>query len=230
VTFIELIGVLVVAIIIIAGALALYSEANTSSRTNQLVVALGALSGSVRALHANIGRYSPGSGSAQRRNLIDALVNANAVPPGMLVVDIGAAPNDGAEYRIQHAFGGGIFIYGWGQEFTITADMLDQDICIRVATESTAKASSGLQSIRIGRHSNTDPSVPPHPRRPPNNLNLANGLVLYNGPGRVRLRDSIFIYGSTTAGVGAGLPITPVEAEQSCAQAANSNAITWLYQ
>ena len=221
VTFIELIGVLVVAIIIIAGALALYSEANTSSRTNQLVVALGALTGSVRALHANVGRYSADASTYQ--NLLDVLVSANAVPPGMLVT--GSA----GDYIVRHAFGGHIFVYGVGQEFIITADELDEDICIRIATESTAKSSSGLQRVVIGGDSGhavgtaaPDSSVPGADLRYASLVNRSGATTTEN--------NFYFTYGTTSAGSAAGLPISPNSADDACSAAANSNSISWLYQ
>jgi hypothetical protein len=226
VTFIELIGVLVVAIIIIAGALALYSEANTSSRTNQLLVAVGALTGSVRALHANAANYG-GSISEQNgsvnslASLENVLVNANAVPPGLLIT------SDGTNYTINHAFGGAVRVKGAGQLFAVAAQGLDQDICIRVATESTAKASSGLRGVYVGNNQGGD-----------NGNKLKNGV---SGVTKISEKkgsapvdpvagEGIFV-GSTTTGAGSGgtLPISPVDADTACEDDTNNNII-WVFQ
>jgi hypothetical protein len=227
VTFIELIGVLVVAIIIIAGALALYSEANTSSRTNQLLVAIGALTGSVRALHANAANYGGGisdrNGSVdEMANLENVLVNANAVPPGLLITGEGT---DDAPYVINHAFGGAVRVKGAGQLFAVAAQGLDQDICIRVATESTAKASSGLRGVYVGNLNGGD-----------NKNKLKNGISSVTkasetttDPVAPSEGEGIFI-GSTTTGIGSGtLPISPAGADTACENASNNN-IVWVFQ
>jgi hypothetical protein len=228
VTFIELIGVLVVAIIIIAGALALYSEANTSSRTNQLLVAIGALTGSVRALHANAANYGGALKNNKTvdssENLVNVLVNANAVPPGLLITGDGSTATP---YEINHAFGGNIRVRGVGQLFAIAAQSLDQDICIRVATESTAKASSGLRGVYVGNDNGGDDG---------NKLNNAIGRVTGvteddGTPTAVppTAGQAVFI-AATTTGLGSGtLPISPAGADTACENASNNN-IVWVFQ
>lgn len=226
VTFIELIGVLVVAIIIIAGALALYSEANTSSRTNQLLVAIGALTGSVRALHANAANYGGALKNNKTvdssENLVNVLVNANAVPPGLLITGDGSTATP---YEINHAFGGNIRVRGVGQLFAIAAQSLDQDICIRVATESTAKSSSGLRGVYVGNDNGGDDG---------NKLNNAIGRVTgvtERGGAAVppTAGQAVFI-AATTTGLGSGtLPISPAGADTACENASNNN-IVWVFQ
>jgi hypothetical protein len=230
VTFIELIGVLVVAIIIIAGALALYSEANTSSRTNQLLVAIGALTGSVRALHANTANYG---GALKNRNsgvqtgapLEQVLVNANAIPPGLLITD------NGGDFQINHAFGGEVNVQGFGQLFGIAASGLDQDICIRVSTESTAKASSGLRGVYVGDSTAN------------NNISRqvkdAATLVVATSEdddattgGSVAEGEGIFVTTSTTGlstAASAYLPVSPTLADLACKDVTN-NMILWVFQ
>jgi hypothetical protein len=228
VTFIELIGVLVVAIIIIAGALALYSEANTSSRTNQLLVAIGALTGSVRALHANTANY----GGELRNNAVrsnsdleEVLVNANAIPPGLLIT------NDGGNVKISHAFGGEVNVQGYGQLFGVSASGLDQDICIRVSTESTAKASSGLRGVYVGDSTAN------------NNISRqvkdAATLVVATSEdddattgGSVAEGEGIFVTTSTTGlstAASAYLPVSPTLADLACKDVTN-NMILWVFQ
>lgn len=227
VTFIELIGVLVVAIIIIAGALALYSEANTSSRTNQMLVAIGALTGSVRALHANAANYG---GELKRSfavesmsNLENVLVNANAVPPGLLITGAGTTS---APYVINHAFGGAIRVKGVGQLFAIAAQSLDQDICIRVSTESTAKASSGLRGVYVGNAAGGDDA-----NRLKNAVSSVTSVSESNNPTPTApsAGEGVFI-ASTTTGIGSGtLPISPTDADTACENASNNNII-WVFQ
>ncbi|MGR4000526.1 MAG: hypothetical protein OD811_01845 [Alphaproteobacteria bacterium] len=227
VTFIELIGVLVVAIIIIAGALALYSEANTSSRTNQLIVAVGALSGSVRALHANTASYGGTASPVAAADLVSVLVSANSVPPGMLVTGTGATA------RISHAFTGPVVVGGIEQNFMVAAGDLDEDICIRLSTESTAKASSGLRGVFI-KSDNTAPSSS-------NGWGLStvageavNIIDFSNGTGTHAATvagTGYFIYSSASGATSASslnIPIAPAAAELACA--ASDNYIGWVYQ
>jgi Tfp pilus assembly protein PilE len=223
VTFIELIGVLVVAIIIIAGALALYSEANTSSRTNQLIVAVGALTGSVRALHANVANYGGGSGSPT--DLAPVLVSANAVPPGMLIT------GSGASTQISHAFGGRIQVFGMGQLFSVSAQGLDEDICIRLSTESTAKASSGLRGAYIT--ASTAETMADAGSAADEVVTAVNG----SGVGVVAEASNastggIFVYGAQTGNVGAAsavIPIAPSAADAACATN-DDNQVGWVFQ
>ncbi|MDA7982217.1 MAG: hypothetical protein MPK06_05105 [Alphaproteobacteria bacterium] len=231
VTFIELIGVLVVAIIIIAGALALYSEANTSSRTNQLIVAIGALSGSVRALHANTANYGGEVRRTRIANLASVVVSANAVPPGMLVT---RSTGGGGAVRteIRHAFGGHILVGGMEQNFVVAARNLDEDICIRLSTESTAKASSGLRGVFIVQDTN-GPT--------PTNLYGLNAvadetkdiidIAQGNSNASVAAGDATFGYTATTGNVSdtaATIPIAPAAAELACET--TDNVLGWVYQ
>jgi hypothetical protein len=229
VTFIELIGVLVVAIIIIAGALALYSEANTSSRTNQMLVAVGALTGSVRALHANAANYGGemrDTGAIRSSvSLLNVLVNANAIPPGLLIVEAGD------DFEVKHAFGGDVKVEGFGQLFGVAVEGLDQDICIRVSTESTAKASSGLRGVYVGDSTAN------------NNISRqvkdAATLVVATSEdddattgGSVAEGEGIFVTTSTTGlstAASAYLPVSPTLADLACKDVTN-NMILWVFQ
>jgi Tfp pilus assembly protein PilE len=244
VTFIELIGVLVVAIIIIAGALALYSEANTSSRTNQLLVAVGALTGSVRALHANTANYGGSLDSSSEVDtavtLVEVLVNANAVPPGLLIQEISqtvtvppvppsTTPTTTTQVfpQINHAFGGKVDVVGFGQLFAITAESLDQDICIRVSTESTAKASSGLRGVYVGNKATGRNAT----RDAASLVTQVSETVDQKDGGDVSAGEGIFVTTSTT-GVTTGkgfLPISPTLADTSC-ENSTDNRIVWVFQ
>ena len=230
VTFIELIGVLVVAIIIIAGALALYSEANTSSRTNQLLVAIGALTGSVRALHANTANYG---GALKNRNsgvqtgapLEQVLVNANAIPPGLLITD------DGGDFKINHAFGGEVNVQGFGQLFGIAASGLDQDICIRVSTESTAKASSGLRGVFVG-NAFTNNNQARQVRDAADAVVAVSESQDSTTGGTVTDGSGVFVTTATTGlstDASAYLPVSPTLADMACEEATD-NMILWLFQ
>ena len=238
VTFIELIGVLVVAIIIIAGALALYSEANTSSRTNQLLVAVGALTGSVRALHANTANYGGSLDSSDSSvdtgvTLTTVLVNANAVPPGLLIQNIsttvtttpvggGAATTTTTTApQINHAFGGKVDVIGFGQLFAITAESLDQDICIRVSTESTAKASSGLRGVFVGNSQSTAADAASEVTKISETGGTPAAVVDTAGA-----TAGVFVSGTLTTG---GLPIAPTDADAACDDASD-NMIAWVFQ
>ena len=247
VTFIELIGVLVVAIIIIAGALALYSEANTSSRTNQLLVAVGALTGTTRALHANLGGWYGGEANIQpngavtittMKNIVPTLVNANAVPPGLQITKPGTGGSSGgggggggsggtssATATIKHAFGGEVRVDGFGQHFAVGALNLDTDICIRLATESSAKTSSGLRGMYVGNRKadKYQQAVQVVTKRAQKG---AQKGVLNRGEGR--------FLGSADENV---LPIPPNSANTACSHknANNSDPVTnnmiiWVFQ
>ena len=229
VTFIELIGVLVVAIVIIAGALALYSEANTSSRTNQLVVAIGGLAGSVRALHANVGHYG---GEPVPKRVVDlrpVLISANAIPPGMLITE--SAGKKGNKIGIRHAFGGEMQALGMGQVFTIVAQGLDEDICIRLATESTAKASSGMRGAFITRHKKE------RLRAAGKSASLVitaadSGIGPMVVEGRSPTTGGIFPFGSTTGDTSetsTATPISPAAADTACATS-DDNQVGWVFQ
>ena len=238
VTFIELIGVLVVAIIIIAGALALYSEANTSSRTNQLLVAVGALTGSVRALHANTANYGGSLDSSSAVDsgvtLVQVLVNANAVPPGLLIQEISqtvtvppvppsTTPTTTTQVfpQINHAFGGKVDVIGFGQLFAITAESLDQDICIRVSTESTAKASSGLRGVYVGNNQSTAADAASEVTKVSETGGTPPAVSSTAGS-----TEGIFVSGTLTTG---GLPIAPTDADSACDDASD-NMIAWVFQ
>ena len=237
VTFIELIGVLVVAIIIIAGALALYSEANTSSRTNQLLVAVGALTGSVRALHANTANYGGGLDASDSSidttlSLVTVLVNANAVPPGLLILQDNVAavpatattPGTAASTTttINHAFGGRVDVFGFGQLFAISAESLDQDICIRVSTESTAKASSGLRGVYVGNKQTTAALAASE---------VTKASETGTAPADPAAGEAVFTASNITSGddTETSLPIAPAQADTACEDASN-NMIVWVFQ
>ena len=239
VTFIELIGVLVVAIIIIAGALALYSEANTSSRTNQLLVAVGALTGSVRALHANTANYGGSLDSSSAVDsgvtLVQVLVNANAVASGsadsgnltnrdgFLLCHPSTTPTTTTQVfpQINHAFGGKVDVIGFGQLFAITAESLDQDICIRVSTESTAKASSGLRGVYVGNNQSTAADAASEVTKISETGGTPPAVSSTAGS-----TEGIFVSGTLTTG---GLPIAPTDADSACDDASD-NMIAWVFQ
>ena len=234
-TFIELIGVLVVAIIIIAGALALYSEANTSSRTNQLLVAVGALTGTTRALHANLGGWYGGEADilpngavtiTTMKNIIPILVNANAVPPGLLIeTATNPSPPPASHTIVKHAFGGEVRVDGFGQHFAVGALSLDTDICIRLATESSAKTSSGLRGMYVGNRKaeKYQQAVQVVTKRAQKG---ASKGVLNRGEGR--------FLGSADENV---LPIPPTSANTACShknanntEPVTNNMIIWVFQ
>ena len=215
VTFIELIGVLVVAIIIIAGAIALYTEANTSSRTNQLLVAIGAISGAMRSLHANTATY--GGSFAAPRDTRPVIISSNSVPPGMLI------EVKGAIVTLKHSFGGDIIVAGAGQHFFVAATGLQHDICIRLATESTAKSSSGLRGVYVGPTGNSLTANSANVKRIEDAISSNSRGTLDSTTG------SIFIPTIQTSAGPTNVPIAPNSADQACGK--NSNRmIAWLLQ
>ena len=214
VTFIELIGVLVVAIIIIAGALALYSEANTTSRTNQLLVAIGAISGAMRSLHANVASY--GGSFAAPRDTRPILISSNSVPPGMLIEVTGAI------VTLKHAFGGNIVVAGAGQHFFVAATGLQRDICIRLATESTAKSSSGLRGVYVGPTGNSLTANSAHVKRIDDAIN-SNSRGVLDGTG------GIFIPTVETNAGRTNVPIAPNSADEACGTHSD-RMVAWLLQ
>ena len=215
VTFIELIGVLVVAIIIIAGAIALYTEANTSSRTNQLLVAIGAISGAMRSLHANTATY--GGSFAAPRDTRPVIISSNSVPPGMLI------EVKGAIVTLKHSFGGDIIVAGAGQHFFVAATGLQHDICIRLATESTAKSSSGLRGVYVGPTGNSLTANSANVKRIEDAISSNSRGTLDSTTG------SIFIPTIQTSAGPTNVPIAPNSADQACGNN-NNRMIAWLLQ
>ena len=215
VTFIELIGVLVVAVVIIAGALALYTEATTSSRTNQLLVAIGAISGAMRALHANTASYG-GSFNAPR-DTRPVIISSNSVPPGMRIEVAGAI------VTLKHAFGGDIVVAGAGQNFFIAATGLERDICIRLATESTAKSSSGLRGVYVGP---TAGSLTANSRK----VQRIEAAIASGSRGDLdAAAGSVFIPTVQTSAGATNVPIAPNSADTACSTHPD-RMVAWLLQ
>ena len=136
-TLIEVMVALVVAGLVIGGALALYSQANTQSITNTLTTALTAIRTSVKSFYTSTGDYGSGSLNA-------TLSSAGKFPTSLSI--------NGA--TVKHPAGGEVVVTGMGPQFSIRLASVPKEVCVNLATTI-----SGFSTVTIGNggHSGAPP-------------------------------------------------------------------------
>jgi len=127
-TLIEVMVALVVAGLVIGGALALYSQANNQQTTNTLTTAVTAIRTSVKNFYASTGSYGSGS-------LNSTLSQAGKFPTSLSI--------NGA--TVKHPAGGNVVVTGLGSTFSIQLTSVPTEVCANLATSIT-----GFSSLTIG--------------------------------------------------------------------------------
>lgn len=234
-TLLECIGFLTVATIIIAGTIGVYEQAQTAVRTNQFIIAVGLLSISARALHANIGSY--GGTDSSSDSMTELLVNANLVQQGLAIDTATGAVN------LSTLLGGGVELYADGSEqgryFWIEAGGIADDVCINILTKSISAGFNGLQFLMIYNTDVYDPA----------SLNISgiaettpvsgssSGGRRTGTTADVYVRGKATVSGGRTSGFGgfsySTYPISPRQADDSCVGDSDGtgvgNSILWVY-
>lgn len=119
-TLMDLILFLGLIALIIAGVLALFSQADTSTRTSELLKGVAGLHANIRSLYNSQSEYAVGS-------MDETLIKANAVPANWVKGN-----------SLQHNYGGTVHVTGNGTSFSITLTHLPNDACIRFLSEQGA--------------------------------------------------------------------------------------------
>jgi len=130
-SLIEIIVVLAIGALIVAGALSLYSSASSSQSSSQLYSDLSAIRASVKTLYSTQGGYGTAS-------LNSILINAKKVPTTMSV----------SGTTINHALNGTVTVTGATGNFTMTVTEIPTDVCIGLLS-----AASVFTSIQVGTNS-----------------------------------------------------------------------------
>lgn len=134
ISLMEIIAGLLVVALIIAGALALFSSADSSQKGNQMVADITALRSAVKSVYAGQGGYGTGS-------LNNVLKTAKKIPATMAV-------GTGNPPTITHTLNGSLTVQGvnGGSQFAIEINNIPTDICVQLLSGS---ASSGWNSIKV---------------------------------------------------------------------------------
>lgn len=127
-TLIELITVIAVGAILIGGALALSSSANSAANSSQFTRDLTAIRAQTKQIYNGQGGYGTAS-------LNDILINAKAIPSTLAV----------SGSTITHPMNGTVAIAGNTTNFTITMTNVPTDICTTVVSGAT-----GYLSVQVG--------------------------------------------------------------------------------
>jgi len=123
VTLIELIVGLVIIALIVAGALSLFSTAQSSQSSTQMLQDVVSLRSTTKALYMGQGSYGT-SGN----NLNNILVQGKRVPTTILT-DTTTTPN-----TLTHQLNGTVNIASIGNGFTITLTNIPADVCMPLMT------------------------------------------------------------------------------------------------
>lgn len=143
-TLLEVIIALVIAALVVGGALALSNSASSSQSSGQLIRDLTSLRSAVKALYFGQGAYGTG-------NLNSILVNGNRVPSTMAVTPgtppvIASGVNNGT-----------VVVEGATANYTITVSLVPTDICL-----STISGVQGFNTITVG----SNPAITAFPISP----------------------------------------------------------------
>lgn len=144
VTLLELIAVLGILTVIVVGALALFNQANSAQKSNDLISNLVALRTSVRDLWSGQGGYGT-------TVINDTLVTAKRIPSNW-TVNTATTPD-----TITHQLNGTITVTGATTSFTIAATALPEDVCTTLMTAGGA----GWVSVQANAGTVRTPPIAP---------------------------------------------------------------------
>ncbi len=132
ITLMEVIAGLLIMGLVVSGALALFSSADSAQKSNQMTSDLTALRTAIRGLYGTNGGYGVA-------NLNGTLKNAKRIPSTM-TVDSSTPP------VITHSMNGTVTITGASSQYTVAVTNIPTDVCVQLLTTS----SSGWVSIKVG--------------------------------------------------------------------------------
>jgi len=132
ISLLEATATLLIGGIVIAGALALWGNADSSQQSNQIQSDLSALRGAVKGLYSGQGGYGTS-------NLNSVLKNAKKIPSD-LAVDSSTPP------VITHGMNGTVTVTGATANYTIALTNIPTDVCVTLLTGANA----GWSSVQVG--------------------------------------------------------------------------------
>ncbi len=132
VTLMEVISYLLIAGLVAAGALSLFSSADASQRGNQMLSDLTAVRAAIRGMYANQGGY----GTAN----LNTVLKASNKLPGTMSADGSTPP------VITHNLNGTLTATGATSSFTLTVTAIPTDVC----SDLLARATSMWTSVKVG--------------------------------------------------------------------------------
>jgi prepilin-type N-terminal cleavage/methylation domain-containing protein len=118
VTLIEISAALVIAGLVIAGALAMFNSADMSQKSNQMLTDIAGMRIAVRGLYAAAGGYGTTS--------LNPVLIASRKLPGSLSVS-------GTD-TINHSLGGTVIVTGTTSGFKIVLTNIPKEVCMNLAT------------------------------------------------------------------------------------------------
>ena len=122
ISLLEIITALLVIGLVISGALALFGNADSSQKSNQMQSDITALRSAVKGLYAGQGGYGA-------TNLNSVLKNAQKIPAD-LAVSAATPP------VITHSMNGTITVTGATAAYTIAVTNIPTDVCVALLTQS----------------------------------------------------------------------------------------------
>lgn len=144
VTLLELIAVIGIITLIVVGALALYGQANSAQRSNELITNLVALRSSVKDLWAGQGGYGI-------EVINDTLVTAKRIP-STWAVNTATTPD-----TITHQLNGTVTVTGATTSFKVEVTALPEDVCTMLMTAG----GGGWVSVKANTGTARTPPVDP---------------------------------------------------------------------
>jgi prepilin-type N-terminal cleavage/methylation domain-containing protein len=156
-SLIELMLVLGIIAVLVIGLFALFSQADTSARTSELIKGVAGLNANIRSLYNSQSGYDTG-------DMIPTLVKANAVPSNWVKGN-----------TLQHGFGGTVTVTGNSSTFSIATDHIPNEVCIRFLSE---QGSSSWGSVSVNQKSITSLPVKVADATLECNAGASNNIVL----------------------------------------------------
>jgi hypothetical protein len=114
--------------LIIAGVLALFSQADTSARTSELLKGVAGLNANIRSLYSGQSGYD-------EPNMVPTLIKANAVPSNWVKGNV-----------LVNGYGGSVTVTGNGSNFVIGLQRIPNDACIRFLSEQSSVSWSVMEA------------------------------------------------------------------------------------
>lgn len=134
ITLMEIIAGLLIIGLVVSGALALFGNADSAQKGNQMMSDITALRSAVKGLYAGQGGY----GTA---NINGVLKNSNRIPATMMA-DTSTPP------VITHSMNGTITVTGVaaGAQFEVAVSNVPTDVCVQLLSQ----LNSGWASVQVG--------------------------------------------------------------------------------
>ena len=141
-TLIETLVALVIAALVVGGALAAFGGASSTHTTTQMTSDLNAIRAATKSLYFGQGGYGTAA-------MTEVLINGKKIPTTMTIS--GTAPSR----VVTHSLNGAVVVTGANAQFTISAAAIPTDICIGLATMN------GWDLVKVGTNAARTPPVSP---------------------------------------------------------------------